>query len=121
MICIQENKLMCVPCHSQGVDGLAAPFVVVYFNEEHMALACLDAIVQRLLPGVFDTDASQVLDLPQEYLHICECICISVHGCMCVYLYTYTHATRVLRNSCKPSTYACLCVFHEGEYVCTYT
>jgi len=56
----------------QGVDGLAAPLVVLYFTEEAVAFACLDAVVQRLLPGLFDTDASQVPRVHSCFVYPCD-------------------------------------------------
>lgn len=45
----------------QGLDSLCAPFLVLHFNDEAMALACLDAFIQRFLNGVFASDNAAVM------------------------------------------------------------
>ncbi|RWS25441.1 TBC domain-containing protein kinase-like protein [Leptotrombidium deliense] len=49
----------------QGLDSLAAPFVVLNFDNEAMAFACFDAFIHKYLRGFFNKDNSPTI---QEYL-----------------------------------------------------
>lgn len=47
----------------QGVDGLAAPLVHLYYESEATAWACLGALIRMLLPGVFEAGGGQLAAL----------------------------------------------------------
>ncbi|RWS00830.1 TBC domain-containing protein kinase-like protein, partial [Dinothrombium tinctorium] len=49
----------------QGLDSLAAPFVVLNFDSEAMAFACFDTFIKKYLRGFFNKDNSATI---QEYL-----------------------------------------------------
>ncbi|XP_054167454.1 TBC domain-containing protein kinase-like protein, partial [Oppia nitens] len=49
----------------QGLDSLAAPFVILNFNNEPQAFACFNAFTHKYLKGFFQRDNSRVI---QEYL-----------------------------------------------------
>ncbi|CAG2182893.1 unnamed protein product, partial [Oppiella nova] len=49
----------------QGLDSLAAPFVIINFNNESQAFACFNAFTHKYLKGFFQRDNSRVI---QEYL-----------------------------------------------------
>jgi len=49
----------------QGLDSLAAPFVIVNFGNEARAFACFDQFIMKYLRGFFDRDNSPTI---QEYL-----------------------------------------------------
>ena len=49
----------------QGLDSLCAPFLLLNFNDEALAYACLSAFIPKYLYGMFRKDNSNVI---QEYL-----------------------------------------------------
>lgn len=49
----------------QGLDSLAAPFVILNFSNEPLAFACFDAFINKYLRGFFAKDNSPTI---QEYL-----------------------------------------------------
>ena len=49
----------------QGLDSLAAPFVIVNFGHEARAFACFDQFIKKYLRGFFNRDNSPTI---QEYL-----------------------------------------------------
>lgn len=59
----------------QGLDSLAAPFVILNFNNEPQAFACFDLFVKKYLNGFFQKDNSALI---QEYLALFQTI-ISFH------------------------------------------
>lgn len=54
----------------QGLDSLAAPFVILNFNNEPQAFACFDHFVKKYLRGFFKKDNSSL----QEYLTLFQVI-----------------------------------------------
>ncbi|XP_046918189.2 LOW QUALITY PROTEIN: TBC domain-containing protein kinase-like protein [Dermatophagoides farinae] len=55
----------------QGLDSLAAPFVILNFNNESQAFACFDHFVRKYLHGFFQKDNSAAI---QEYLALFQVI-----------------------------------------------
>ncbi|UXI20615.1 hepatocellular carcinoma-associated antigen [Sarcoptes scabiei] len=55
----------------QGLDSLAAPFVILNFNNEPRAFACFDNFVKKYLHGFFKKDNSKTI---QEYLALFQTI-----------------------------------------------
>lgn len=49
----------------QGLDSLAAPFLLLNFNDESLAFACFDAFIEKYLKGFFKKDNQLVV---QQYL-----------------------------------------------------
>ena len=49
----------------QGLDSLTAPFLLLNFNDEALAYACLSAFIPKYLYGMFRKDNANVI---QEYL-----------------------------------------------------
>lgn len=51
----------------QGLDSLAAPFVILNFDNEKLAFACFNAFIHKYLRGFFNKDNSATI---QEYLSL---------------------------------------------------
>lgn len=55
----------------QGLDSLAAPFVILNFNNEPQAFACFNLFIKKYLHGFFQKDNSSSI---QEYLALFQII-----------------------------------------------
>ena len=55
----------------QGLDSLAAPFVILNFNNEPQAFACFNLFIKKYLHGFFQKDNSASI---QEYLALFQIV-----------------------------------------------
>lgn len=57
-IALQRNPLyVCV----RGLDALAAPLLVLYYGQDHVALACLEKLLQDFQQHLFAADSASFL------------------------------------------------------------
>jgi len=59
----------------QGVDSVCAPFVVLFFDCEELAWACLDRMVQRHLRDLFVADSNAHFSLSHRMRTLTQLLC----------------------------------------------